>query len=47
MDRDIGEAADRIGASKGEIYRLGAYETAKQILTDQQVAKELSVRFAI
>jgi len=47
MDRYIGEAADRIGASKGEIYRLGAYETAKQILTDQQVAHELSGRFAI
>lgn len=47
MDRYIGEAADKIGASKGEIYRLGAYETAKQILNDSQVAQELSVRFAI
>lgn len=47
MDRYIGEAATRIGASKGELYRLGAYETAKEILTNEQVAEELSVRFAI
>jgi len=47
MDRYIAEAADKIGASKGEIYRLGGYETARQILTDRQVADELALRFAI
>ena len=47
MDRLIGEAADRVGVSKGRIYRLGATEVAQQILTDQKVADELAVRWAI
>jgi hypothetical protein len=47
MDRYIQEAANKVGASKGELYRLGAYETAKEIMTNPQVANELSVRFAI
>jgi uncharacterized protein (DUF1778 family) len=47
MDRYIKEAANKVGASKGELYRLGAYETAKEIMTNPQVANELSVRFAI
>ena len=47
MDRYIQEAANKVGASKGELYRLGAYETAKEIMTNPQVATELSVRFAI
>lgn len=47
MDRIIKEAADRIGASKGEIYRLGAYETAMQILADDCMAERLSLRFSI
>lgn len=47
MDRYIQEAANKIGATKGELYRLGGYETAKEIHTDQRVAEELSVRFAI
>ena len=47
MDRLIGEAADRVGVSKGKIYRLGACEVAQQILTDQKVADELAVRWAI
>jgi uncharacterized protein (DUF1778 family) len=37
MDRLIGEAADRVGAC----------EVAQQILTDQKVADELAVRWAI
>ena len=47
MDRYIGEAADQIGASKGELYRLGAYETAKKILSDDKFAEELKIRFTI
>jgi uncharacterized protein (DUF1778 family) len=47
MDRLICEAADRVGVSKGKIYRLGACEVAQQILTDQKVADELAVRWAI
>lgn len=47
MDQYILEAANLIGASKGEIYRLGGYEAAKEILNNPEVAQELSVRFAI
>ena len=47
MDALIAQAADRVGVSKGRIYRLGACEVAQQILTDQKVADELSVRWAI
>ena len=47
MDNLIAQAADRVGVSKGRIYRLGACEVAQQILTDQKVADELSVRWAI
>ena len=47
MDHLIAQAADRVGVSKGRIYRLGACEVAQQILTDQKVADELSVRWAI
>lgn len=47
MDEYIGKAADMVGASKGEIYRLGAYETAKKILSDDNFAEELKIRFTI
>ena len=47
MDNLIAQAADRVGVSKGRIYRLGACEVAQQILTDQKVADELAVRWAI
>ena len=47
MDNLIAQAADRVGVSKGRIYRLGATEVAQQILTDQKVANELAVRWAI
>ena len=47
MDALIAQAADRVGVSKGRIYRLGACEVAQQILTDQKVANELAVRWAI
>lgn len=47
MDNLIAQAADRVGVSKGRIYRLGACEVAQQILTDSKVAEELAVRWAI
>ena len=47
MENLIAQAADRVGVSKGRIYRLGACEVAQQILTDQKVADELAVRWAI
>ena len=47
MDALIAQAADRVGVSKGKILRFGAIEVSQQILTDQKVADELAVRWAI
>ena len=47
MDDYISNAADLVGATKGELYRLGAYETAKEIHNDPQVQKELRIQFAV
>jgi|688.fasta_scaffold1603373_1 hypothetical protein len=47
MDDYIHEAANIVGATKAEIYRLGAVEAAKQIYSDDQVRSELRQRFAV
>ena len=47
MDEYISEAADLVGATKGELYRLGAYETAKEIHNNPKVQKELRIQFAV
>jgi hypothetical protein len=47
MDVYIAKAADLAGMTKGEVYRLGAYETAKEIHNNPQVQEELRARFAV
>ena len=47
MDAYIAEAANLVGATKAEIYRLGAFEAAKEIHTNPDVQRDLRTRLAI
>ena len=47
MDEYIAEAANLVGATKAEIYRLGAFEAAKEIHNSPEVQRDLRMRLAI